>query len=77
METHIYPMEKEFFKLAFSDSRWTVHPYEEKLQEMAKREGLWNMFIPFDSAARARKILFEGKEQVPSDNLLGPWSVKP
>ncbi|CAM8892472.1 unnamed protein product [Rhodiola kirilowii] len=71
METHIYPMEKEFFKLAFSDSRWTVHPYEEKLQEMAKREGLWNMFIPFDSAARARKILFEGKEQVPSDNLLG------
>uniref|UniRef100_A0A7N0T2F5 Acyl-CoA dehydrogenase n=1 Tax=Kalanchoe fedtschenkoi TaxID=63787 RepID=A0A7N0T2F5_KALFE len=72
MEAHIYPREKEFYKLAFSDSRWTVHPDEEKLKDMAKREGLWNLFIPFDSAARARKVLFGEKGQVPSDNLLGP-----
>uniref|UniRef100_A0A1J3EF70 Acyl-CoA dehydrogenase family member 10 n=1 Tax=Noccaea caerulescens TaxID=107243 RepID=A0A1J3EF70_NOCCA len=57
METHIYPMENEFSKLAQSDLRWTVHPEEERLKEMAKREGLWNLFIPVDSAARARREL--------------------
>nr|BAF01758.1 putative acetyl-coA dehydrogenase [Arabidopsis thaliana] len=57
METHIYPMENEFSKLAQSDMRWTVHPQEEKLKEMAKREGLWNLFVPVDSAARARREL--------------------
>ena len=30
MEEHIYPMENEFYKLAQSDSRWTVHPVEAK-----------------------------------------------
>ncbi|XP_010486212.1 PREDICTED: probable acyl-CoA dehydrogenase IBR3 [Camelina sativa] len=57
METHIYPMENEFSKLAQSDKRWTIHPEEEKLKEMAKREGLWNLFVPVDSAARARREL--------------------
>ena len=46
MEDHIYPMENEFYKLAQSTSRWTVHPEEEKLKELAKKEGLWNLFIP-------------------------------
>ena len=46
MEEHIYPMENEFYKLAQSDSRWTVHPVEEKLKEMAKKEGLWNLWNP-------------------------------
>ncbi|KAK9288069.1 hypothetical protein L1049_016515 [Liquidambar formosana] len=68
METHIYPMEKEFYKLAQSPLRWTVHPEEENLKELAKREGLWNLWIPLDSAARARKLLFDGKSHVLSDN---------
>lgn len=46
MEDHVYPMEKEFYKLAGSTSRWTVHPEEEKLKDLAKKEGLWNLFIP-------------------------------
>ncbi|XP_038897612.1 probable acyl-CoA dehydrogenase IBR3 [Benincasa hispida] len=73
MEGHIYPMENEFYKLAQSSSRWTIHPEEEKLKEMAKREGLWNLWIPFDSAARARKLLFNGTSHIlPAgvDNLL-------
>ncbi|PRQ39277.1 putative acyl-CoA dehydrogenase/oxidase, protein kinase [Rosa chinensis] len=68
MEDHIYPMEKEFYKLAQSTSRWTVHPEEEKLKELAKKEGLWNLFIPFDSAARAKKLIFDGTNQLQSDD---------
>lgn len=39
-------MENEFYKLAQSESRWTVHPAEEELKELAKKEGLWNLWIP-------------------------------
>lgn len=46
MDSHIYPIENELYKLAQSSDRWTVHPYEEKLKELAKKEGLWNLFIP-------------------------------
>ncbi|XP_071692724.1 probable acyl-CoA dehydrogenase IBR3 [Rutidosis leptorrhynchoides] len=67
MEERIYPMEPEFSKLAQSSMRWTVHPEEEKLKEMAKKEGLWNLFIPVDSAARAREVLFGGRD----DNAIG------
>ncbi|KAI7737451.1 hypothetical protein M8C21_002849 [Ambrosia artemisiifolia] len=67
MEERVYPMEQEFSKLAQSSMRWTVHPQEEKLKEIAKKEGLWNLFIPLDSAARAREILFEGR----SDDAIG------
>uniref|UniRef100_A0A0E0LPQ9 Acyl-CoA dehydrogenase family member 11 n=1 Tax=Oryza punctata TaxID=4537 RepID=A0A0E0LPQ9_ORYPU len=61
MEDYIYPMESEFYKRAQSTSRWTIHPEEEKLKALAKREGLWNLFIPLDSAARARELLFEDR----------------
>lgn len=46
MEDHIYPLENEFYKLSQSSSRWTVHPEEERLKELAKKEGLWNLWIP-------------------------------
>lgn len=46
MEDHIYPMENEFYKLAQSTERWTIHPEEEKLKELAKKEGLWNLWVP-------------------------------
>lgn len=46
MEKHIYPLEGEFYKLAQSSRRWTIHPEEERLKELAKKEGLWNLWIP-------------------------------
>ncbi|XP_023527506.1 probable acyl-CoA dehydrogenase IBR3 [Cucurbita pepo subsp. pepo] len=69
MEDHIYPMENEFYKLAQSPLRWTIHPEEEKLKEMAKKEGLWNLWIPFDSADRARKLLFDGTSPILSTGV--------
>lgn len=46
MEQHIYPSEKELNDLMYSNSRWTVHPTEERLKKLAKSEGLWNLWIP-------------------------------
>jgi hypothetical protein len=47
MEQHIYPSEKELNDLMFSSKdRWTIHPTEEKLKQLAKSEGLWNLWIP-------------------------------
>lgn len=46
MQDHIYPMESEFYKLANSSRRWTVHPEEEKLKDIAKKQGLWNLWLP-------------------------------
>ncbi|CAH9148267.1 unnamed protein product [Cuscuta epithymum] len=67
MEHHIYPREHEFYKLAQSTMRWTVHPDEEKLKGLAKAEGLWNLFIPLDSATRARELIFGEKGDAPPD----------
>ncbi|GAV64160.1 Acyl-CoA_dh_1 domain-containing protein/APH domain-containing protein/Acyl-CoA_dh_M domain-containing protein/Acyl-CoA_dh_N domain-containing protein [Cephalotus follicularis] len=68
MEDNIYPMENEFYKLAQSTSRWTIHPEEEKLKDLAKKEGLWNLWIPFDSASRARELLFGGNRSAQLNN---------
>ncbi|KAF6173823.1 hypothetical protein GIB67_003824 [Kingdonia uniflora] len=69
LENHIYPMENEFYELAQSSSRWTVHPKEETLKEVAKSEGLWNLWIPLDSAVRAKKVLFPGTSQGSSEGM--------
>ncbi|KAG9146550.1 hypothetical protein Leryth_020441 [Lithospermum erythrorhizon] len=75
MEKHIYPMEKEFYNQALSTMRWEIHPEEERLKELAKNEGLWNLWIPLDSAARAKKLLFCSNTSASlvktSDRLLG------
>lgn len=73
MENHIYPKEDELYKHAQSTSRWTIHPEEENLKALAKQEGLWNLFIPLDSAARARELLLEDRSHISpgnSDDLL-------
>ncbi|GER27674.1 acyl-CoA dehydrogenase-related [Striga asiatica] len=57
MEDNIYPMETEFYKLALSSKRWSIHPEEERLKDLAKKEGLWNLWIPFDSAARVKQVI--------------------
>ncbi|KAG6543541.1 hypothetical protein Mapa_015035 [Marchantia paleacea] len=59
MDKYVYPNEEMLNKLALSDRRWTVHPKEEELKKVAKASGLWNLWIPVDSAALASDVLFE------------------
>lgn len=48
MEQNVYPNEKVYEdQMNLQETRWSgVPPIMEKLKEKAKREGLWNLFLP-------------------------------
>lgn len=48
MDEHIIPVEKEYYKYSQGDKLWDVWPGLDKLKELAKAEGLWNLFLPED-----------------------------
>lgn len=47
MEDHIYQAEAEYFAALDSGaSRWLIPPVMERLKELARQQGLWNLFLP-------------------------------
>jgi acyl-CoA dehydrogenase len=47
MDKYIYPNEKVFYdSLNGGDSRWQIPPIMEELKGIAKKENLWNLFLP-------------------------------
>jgi acyl-CoA dehydrogenase len=47
MDEHVLPSEAVFAKqLESGPSRWTIPPVMEELKARAKRDGLWNLFLP-------------------------------
>lgn len=47
MGKYIYPNEKVFYdSLNGGDSRWQIPPIMEELKGIAKKENLWNLFLP-------------------------------
>ncbi|MGS2722309.1 acyl-CoA dehydrogenase family protein [Porticoccus sp. GXU_MW_L64] len=47
MDEHIYPSEKIFEEeLASAENRWAPLPIIDKLKEIAREQGLWNLFMP-------------------------------
>lgn len=47
MEEEVYPNEKTFEEqLNEAPSRWHIPPIMEELKEKARKEGLWNLFLP-------------------------------
>tara|TARA_B110000116_G_scaffold197308_1_gene172099 strand:- start:50 stop:1261 length:1212 start_codon:yes stop_codon:yes gene_type:complete len=47
MDKYIYPNEKVFYdSLNEGDSRWQIPPIMEELKGIAKKENLWNLFLP-------------------------------
>ncbi|MEM1122466.1 MAG: acyl-CoA dehydrogenase family protein [Bacteroidota bacterium] len=46
MDEHIYPVEHEYYNYSQGENLWNVWPGLERLKELAKAEGLWNLFLP-------------------------------
>lgn len=54
MMARVFPAEATLHEHARSDQRWSVHPLTEDLKAAAKAAGLWNLWLPADSAALLR-----------------------
>jgi len=67
MAAKVYPAEAQLAAHAASDARWSVHPLVEELKAAARKEGLWNLWLPAD-AARLLKVPLEAEER----DLMGP-----
>ncbi|MEM6318999.1 MAG: acyl-CoA dehydrogenase family protein [Bacteroidota bacterium] len=46
MDEHVYPVEHEYYHYSQGENLWNVWPGLEKLKDLAKAEGLWNLFLP-------------------------------
>lgn len=49
MQQHIYPREHDFNEWCLdSNNAWETPPWFDELRELAKAEGLWNLFLPHE-----------------------------
>lgn len=82
MDDYVYPAESEYHREiaanAAASQRWTPLRLIEELKEKAKAQGLWNLFLPVDSAQAAG---FSGagltnQEYAPLAEIMGhiPWA---
>ncbi len=46
MDEHVYPAEAQYLKEAEELGPWAVYPTVERLKDVAKGEGLWNLWLP-------------------------------
>ncbi|KAK7485430.1 hypothetical protein BaRGS_00023378 [Batillaria attramentaria] len=50
VDQYVLPLEAELSQKSLdTENRWVVHPKVEELKAMAKRENLWNLFLPVES----------------------------
>ncbi|MEO5736118.1 MAG: acyl-CoA dehydrogenase family protein, partial [Variovorax sp.] len=82
MQEHIYPAETEYAAEMAANTaagkRWSALKTVEKVKEKAKAQGLWNLFLPVDSASASG---YEGagltnQEYAPLAEIMGavPWA---
>ena len=73
MEEHIYPVEMEYYRHG-SEKLWTNWEPMEKLKEIARAEGLWNLFLPKDYGHLSPGLT--NLEYAPLAEIMGkvPWA---
>ena len=62
MHAHVYKAEEELEAHAITPERWSVSPAVESLKTAAKSAGLWNLWLPLDSAALLKIRPNDGEE---------------
>jgi len=74
MDEHVLPAETVFAaQLESGPSRWVIPPVMEELKARAKREGLWNLFLPESEYGPGLTNL----EYAPLCELMGTSSIAP
>ncbi len=66
MDRHVYPAERLYEEQAAGDARYENPPIVEELKAKARKEGLWNLFLPGDHGAGLSNL-----EYAPLAELMG------
>ena len=82
MDDHVYPAEKDYAQELEANTqagkRWTALQTVEKLKTKARAAGLWNLFLPVDSASASgyQGAGLTNQEYAPLAEIMGrvPWS---
>ncbi|RMZ56216.1 hypothetical protein APUTEX25_002406 [Auxenochlorella protothecoides] len=73
IDQRVVPMEGAIDARAHSDQRWTPHPCLEGLKAEARRQGLWNLWIPADMRVKLAPLMRGvGVSGAEAALLLGP-----
>eukprot|EP01026_Neomeris_dumetosa_P081602 TRINITY_DN9199_c0_g1_i6.p1 TRINITY_DN9199_c0_g1~~TRINITY_DN9199_c0_g1_i6.p1 ORF type:complete len:637 (-),score=123.83 TRINITY_DN9199_c0_g1_i6:371-2281(-) len=73
MHEKIFPIEKEIEAHCLSSQRWQIHPKMEDLKLEAKKQGLWNLWVPADMSRNIEKLVRRCiSEEEEIQLLLGP-----
>jgi len=76
MDKHIFPNESNYIKQIddFGDNRWQVIPIVEELKETAKKDDLWNLFLPESEYGAG----YTNEEYAPMCEIMGRsmWSAE-
>ena len=75
MDAHIYPVEREYAEWVDDpQNAWKIWPKMEELKNLAKVEGLWNLFLPKDYGALSPGLT--NLEYAPLAEMMGKvqWS---
>ena len=54
MAEHIYPNEQRYYAEAAKLGPWSVYPVVDEFKPLARRAGLWNLFLPDGARAACR-----------------------
>jgi acyl-CoA dehydrogenase len=68
---HIYPNERRYYQEAERLGPWSVHPIVEELKPLARKAGLWNLFLP------AREGGLTNLEYAPLCEIMGRSHLAP